>query len=68
MPVKLFDQASALARAGRPKDAVALIENAAAAGDPDGTFILAHWLLYGSDRPRQARPDPNIAWCRIRPP
>ena len=33
MPVKLFDQASALARAGRPKDAVALIENAAAAGD-----------------------------------
>jgi prolyl 4-hydroxylase len=50
--VKLFDQASALARAGRPKDAVALIENAAAAGDPDGNFILAHWLLYGSDRPR----------------
>ena len=52
MPVKLFDQASALARAGRPKDAVVLIENAAAAGDPDGNFILAHWLLYGSDRPR----------------
>ena len=50
--MKLFDQATALARSGRPKDAVALIENAAAAGDPEGNFILAHWLLYGSDRPR----------------
>jgi prolyl 4-hydroxylase len=50
--VKLFDQATALARAGRPTEAVALIEAAAAAGDPEGNFILAHWLLYGSDRPR----------------
>lgn len=54
-PVKLFDQASALARSGRPKDAVALIENAAAAGDPEGNFLVAHWLLYGSDRPRDTR-------------
>ena len=50
--MKLFDQATALARAGRPTEAVALIEAAAAAGDPEGNFILAHWLLYGSDRPR----------------
>lgn len=28
------------------------IEDAAAAGDPEGQVILAHWLLYGSDRPR----------------
>lgn len=53
--MKLFDQASALARSGRPKEAVALIENAAAAGDPEGNFLVAHWLLYGSDRPRDVR-------------
>lgn len=50
--MKLFEQATALARAGRPKDAVALIENAARSGDAEGNFLLAHWLLYGSDRPR----------------
>ena len=48
----LFDQVMALARAGRPKDGVALVEQAAAAGDAEGNFILAHWHLYGSDRPR----------------
>jgi prolyl 4-hydroxylase len=48
----LFAQAQALGRAGRPQEAVALIERAAAAGDAEGNFILAHWLLYGSDRPR----------------
>lgn len=30
------------------------IEQAAEAGDPDGNFLVAHWLLYGSDRPRDA--------------
>ena len=53
--MKLFEQATALARAGRPKDAVALIEKAAQSGDPEGNFILAHWLLYGTDRPRDIR-------------
>ena len=53
--MKLFDQAAALAKAGRPADAVALIENAAERGDPDGNFIVAHWLLYGTDRPRDAQ-------------
>jgi prolyl 4-hydroxylase len=52
--MSLFDQASALARSGRPDQAVRLIEDAAAAGDPEGQFIVAHWLLYGSDRPRDA--------------
>lgn len=51
----LFDQAKALGRQGRPADAVALIEGAAARGDAEGNLILAHWLLYGTDRPRDAR-------------
>ena len=52
--MSLFEQARALGRAGRPQEAVRLIESAAEAGDPEGAFILAHWLLYGSDRPRDA--------------
>src|SRR5437868_3456637 len=48
----LFDQAVALGRAGRPAEGVALVERAAAAGDPEGNLIVAHWHLYGSDRPR----------------
>jgi prolyl 4-hydroxylase len=55
--MSLFEQAKALGRAGRPQEAVRLIESAAEAGDPEGAFILAHWLLYGSDRPR----DPEAA-------
>lgn len=50
--MKLFEQASAIARSGRPGEAVQFIENAARAGDPEGNVIVAHWLLYGSDRPR----------------
>jgi prolyl 4-hydroxylase len=52
--VRFIEQAKALGRAGRPQEAVRLIESAAEAGDPEGGFILAHWLLYGSDRPRDA--------------
>lgn len=51
---KLFEQAAAIARAGRPRDGVRFIEEAAEGGDPDANFIVAHWLLYGSDRPRDA--------------
>jgi prolyl 4-hydroxylase len=50
----LFDQAAAIARAGRAEDAVRFIEDAAERGDPHANFIVAHWLLYGSDRPRDA--------------
>jgi len=50
--MSLFAQAVALGRAGRPAEGVALVERAAAAGDAEGNFILAHWHLYGSDRPR----------------
>jgi len=52
--VKLFEQAAAIARSGNPADAVAFIEEAAKRGDPEGNVIVAHWLLYGSDRPRDA--------------
>jgi prolyl 4-hydroxylase len=50
--MSLFEQAKALGRAGRPQDGVALIERAAEQGDPEGSLILAHWHLYGNDRPR----------------
>lgn len=53
--MKLFEQAVALGRAGRPNDAVALIEDAARRGDPEGHVILAHWLLYATDRPRDVK-------------
>ena len=52
--MKLLEQAGAIARSGRPQDAVRFIEQAAEAGDPDGNFLVAHWLLYGTDRPRDA--------------
>ena len=55
----LFEQAKALARAGRPQEAVKRIEQAAEAGDPEGNFLVAHWLLYGFDRPRD-----SVAACR----
>lgn len=52
--MSLWAEATALSRAGRPEDAVALVERAAAQGDAEGNLIVAHWLLYGSDRPRDA--------------
>lgn len=48
----LFEHAAAIARAGRPEDGVRFIEETAGQGDPHANFIVAHWLLYGSDRPR----------------
>lgn len=50
--MSLFAEAQAIARTGRPEDAVAFIERKAGEGDPEANVILAHWLLYGSDRPR----------------
>jgi len=48
----LFQKAAAIARAGRPEDGVRFIEEAARTGDRDAALIVAHWLLYGADRPR----------------
>jgi prolyl 4-hydroxylase len=53
-PAHLFEQAAAIARAGRPEDGVRFIEECAGRGDRHANFIVAHWLLYGSDRPRDA--------------
>lgn len=50
--MSLWAEASALARAGKPRDAVALIEHAARNGDAEANLIVAHWYLYASDRPR----------------
>ena len=36
-----------LARAGKPREGIALIERAAAAADPEAMFILANWRLWG---------------------
>jgi prolyl 4-hydroxylase len=52
--MKLLEQAGAIARSDGPQAAVRFVEQAAQAGDPDGNFLVAHWLLYGSDRPRDA--------------
>jgi prolyl 4-hydroxylase len=57
--VKLLEQAGKIARSDGPQAAVRFVEQAAQAGDPDGNFLVAHWLLYGSDRPRDA-----VAACR----
>ncbi len=53
--MKLLEQASALARSGGAAEAVRFIEDAASGGDPEGNFLVAHWLLYGSDRPRDTK-------------
>jgi prolyl 4-hydroxylase len=58
---KLFEQAAAIARSGRPEDGVRFIEETAGRGDPDANVIVAHWLLYGSDRAR----DPGAACCHL---
>src|SRR5438105_2584271 len=52
--MNLLEEAKAVARAGTPADGVAFIERAADEGDPEGNLLVAHWLLYGSDRPRDA--------------
>lgn len=45
-------QAEALVRAGRGAEAAALLERAAAAGDPDALLQLATWRLMGQSVPR----------------
>ena len=48
----LLDQATALARAGRRAECVALIERAAAAGDAEGLLWLAEVYWVGGPRPQ----------------
>ena len=61
--VSLFEEAKIIAhRSGRPADAVDFIQRKAAAGDAEANLIVAHWFLYGSDRPR----DPAAAHRHLR--
>ena len=51
--MNLFEQAKAIARrTGRPQDGIAFIEQRASEADAEANLIVARWLLYGSDRPR----------------
>ena len=50
----ILGEAHRLARAGRRGEAAALVERAAAAGDPEALFALANWRLYGLNGPRDA--------------
>ncbi len=50
--VDLLEQVKAMERSGRRQEGIALVEGAAARGDPEGSLILAQWHLYGRDRPR----------------
>ena len=51
-PPSVEARASALAQAGRGAEAVQLLEDAAAAGDPEPTFILATLKVAGQLVPR----------------
>ena len=51
--MSLLEEAKAVARrSGRSQDGIAFVERKAAEGDAEANLILAHWHLYGSDRPR----------------
>jgi prolyl 4-hydroxylase len=50
----VLDEARRLSAEGRTKAAVELVEQAAAAGDPEALFALANWRLYGLNGPRDA--------------
>lgn len=44
-----------LAAAGRATEALALVQSEAASGDPEAAFILANWLLWGIQLPRDLK-------------
>lgn len=52
--MSVLDEAQRLARTGRRQEAVALVEQAAEAGDAEALFALANWRLYGLFVPRDA--------------
>lgn len=56
--MRILDEAKEVARrSGRAQDGIAFVEKKAAGGDAEANLIVAHWHLYGSDRPR----DPSVA-------
>ena len=52
--MNVLDEANRLARSGRQKEAVALVQGAADAGDPEALSAVANWRLYGLNGPRDA--------------
>ena len=51
--LSLFEEAKNIARrTGRARDGIAFIERRASEGDAEANLIVARWLFYGSDRPR----------------
>ncbi len=50
--MSVLDEAQGLARAGRGREAAALVARAAEAGDAEALFALANWRLYGLNGPR----------------
>jgi prolyl 4-hydroxylase len=48
----IMDEVEALARAGRPAEAVQFVGDRAAAGDVEAMFVLANWRLWGIYGPR----------------
>lgn len=48
----ILDEAARLSAAGRRKEAVALVEDAAGQGDAEALFAMANWRLFGLFGPR----------------
>lgn len=58
--MNVLDEAQRLASAGRRGEAVALVRQAAEAGDPEALFALANWRLYGMFVPREPAAAPPL--------
>ena len=50
--MNIMAEVQRLARAGKPREGIALIERAAADADPEALLILANWRLWGLYGPR----------------
>lgn len=50
--MSIMDRVEELARAGKPREGIALMERSAAAADPEALFILANWRLWGLYGPK----------------
>jgi len=48
----IMAQVQRLANSGKPREGIALVERAAAGGDPEALLILANWRLWGLYGPR----------------
>ena len=51
----IVDQARQLTDAGRGREALAIVEQAAASGDAEAQYTLADWRLFGVNGPRDLK-------------